>query len=334
MQFQTLVVCRVPRSQCPDHGVLQLDVPWGDTKSRFTLLFERFALDVLSLMKCQSRTARILALSPSEVHGLMHRAVKRGLDRRELTVTAHISLDEKSFHRGHVYGTVLTDVLERRVLDVTFGRDEESARKALASLPEPESVKTITIDMHQSYINAAAELPHADVIHDRFHIAMNLNRAVDEVRRRETAKVPELKNSRYIWLKNPGSRTESQQARFNDLIELELKTTHAYALKQVFRSFFEQETLDDARAFFQCWFKEVHNSGLTPMRKAASMLARHHQGILNYVKHKLTNGYAEAVNGLIQEVKTIARGFRRFENFKIAILFFLGKLDLYPRKCS
>lgn len=92
--------------------------------------------------------------------------------------------------------------------------------------------------------------------------------------------------------------------------------------------------IDLAAQFFQEWHQEVKAAGLDPVSKVARMLELNIQGLLAYVKHKLTNGYAEAINGLIQEIKTVARGFRRFENFKVAILFFLGKLDLNPRKCS
>jgi transposase len=38
------------------------------------------------------------------------------------------------------------------------------------------------------------------------------------------------------------------------------------------------------------------------------------------------------LNSRIQHLISCARGFRRFENLRIAILFFLGKLELYPQK--
>lgn len=38
---------RIPRFQCPEHGVRQAGVPWTEPRSRFTLLFERFAMDVM-----------------------------------------------------------------------------------------------------------------------------------------------------------------------------------------------------------------------------------------------------------------------------------------------
>jgi len=42
------------------------------------------------------------------------------------------------------------------------------------------------------------------------------------------------------------------------------------------------------------------------------------------------NAKAERINGKIQEIKTIGRGDKTFENFRFAILFFCGGLDLYP----
>jgi len=46
-QYQTHVHARIPRVQCSQHGVLQVKVPWAEPKSRFTMRFERLAIDVL-----------------------------------------------------------------------------------------------------------------------------------------------------------------------------------------------------------------------------------------------------------------------------------------------
>ncbi|MDQ7051988.1 MAG: transposase [candidate division KSB1 bacterium] len=54
------------------------------------------------------------------------------------------------------------------------------------------------------------------------------------------------------------------------------------------------------------------------------------QGILNYLKHRITNALLESINSIIQQIKNIARGYKSFENFRIAVLFHLGKLNLYP----
>lgn len=172
MQFATVVVYRVPRSSCKDCGVRQVSVPWAGPKSRFTLMFERLAIEVLKLTRCQSRAAKLLRLSPGQVHDLMSRAVERGPSLRELGEIEHVSLDEKSFQKGHAYGTVLCDVLEKRVLDVAPGRDEQAAGQALKSIPQPEKVKTVSMDLSPAYkLAARLHLPQAEAVCDRFHIA-------------------------------------------------------------------------------------------------------------------------------------------------------------------
>ena len=335
MQFQTIVSARVPRVECSEHGVKQVSVPWAGSKSRFTQLFEEFAIQVLLLTRSQSRTGRLLRLSFDQIHDIMHRAVNRGLDRRSLGDIEHVSVDEKSFQKGHRYGTVLCDAVRKRVLEVVEGRDEEAASLAFASLPHPEAVKTVSLDMSEAFKSAASKsLSSAELIHDRFHVAMLLGEAVDKVRRAEVKERPELERSRYVWLKNPENLTQKQKVVFELLVGIELRTADAYALKQVFRSFFAQDDVESAEQFFNEWCAEVDKRDLVPLSKVVLTLKKNLQGLLNYVKWRLTNGYAEAVNGLIQEVKTVARGFRRFENFRIAILFFLGKLDLNPRKCQ
>ncbi|MBI5400341.1 transposase, partial [Candidatus Saganbacteria bacterium] len=40
---------------------------------------------------------------------------------------------------------------------------------------------------------------------------------------------------------------------------------------------------------------------------------------------------AEGINSKIQQIKSVARGFRSFENYRVAILFHCGKLSLYPQ---
>ena len=94
-QLQTLLHARIPRVNCPEHGVRQAGVPWAEPKSRFTLLFERFAIDVM-LETDGSGAAKILGLSWDEVQHLKERAVDRGRARKPRVVPKRIGLDEKS----------------------------------------------------------------------------------------------------------------------------------------------------------------------------------------------------------------------------------------------
>jgi len=63
----------------------------------------------------------------------------------------------------------------------------------------------------------------------------------------------------------------------------------------------------------------------------AHVFKRNLSNILAYTKHRLTNAVAEGFNNKIQQIKQMAYGFRNIEHFKIAIYFYCGGLDLYPR---
>jgi len=64
----------------------------------------------------------------------------------------------------------------------------------------------------------------------------------------------------------------------------------------------------------------------------AEMFERHRKGVCNALCHEQSNARVERINGKIQEVKTVGRGYRTFKNFQSAILFFHGGLDLFPQQ--
>jgi transposase len=64
--------------------------------------------------------------------------------------------------------------------------------------------------------------------------------------------------------------------------------------------------------------------------EVAQMLKRHLDNLLTYLKHHVTNAVTEGLNSKIQSLKSAARCFLNFCNYPIRILFFCGKLNLYP----
>ena len=66
------------------------------------------------------------------------------------------------------------------------------------------------------------------------------------------------------------------------------------------------------------------------MVDVAKMMKRHLDNILTYLRHQITNAMMEGFNSKIQSIKANARGYRNFANYRIAILFYCGKLELYP----
>ncbi|NBC26145.1 MAG: hypothetical protein GVY08_04740 [Bacteroidetes bacterium] len=83
--------------------------------------------------------------------------------------------------------------------------------------------------------------------------------------------------------------------------------------------------------YFSRWAQDVSRKAIGACQKVATMFKKHLMGILNYICYPITNARAEQVNSKIQQLKSISEGYRNFDNFRNAILFYFGKLNLYPQ---
>lgn len=338
MQFVTLLRARTPRANCPEHGIKTMTVPWAAPQGRFTLHFERFAVEVLLACASVKQACELLGIGWESAHEMMKRAVERGLERRQLDQLKHLGMDEKSFKRGQSYITLLTDLEQSRVVEVVEDRTTEAAGKLWDSLsPEQKAtVEAVAVDMWAPFIQTVEQqVPDADVVHDKFHVSKYLNEAVDQVRRREHKELraqgdETLTGSRQLWLYNPQNFSPEQAAEFAALKNLQLKVARAWAAKELFTKFWQYQEAGWARRFFKDWFGWVSRSRLKPLIAVAKMLKRHLENLLTYLKHHITNAVTEGLNSKIQSLKSAARGFRNFKNYRTRILFFCGKLDLYP----
>lgn len=373
-QFQTTISARVPRLSHPNERDDEEDgsggrsrrgrtellpVPWAEKNSRFTALFERFAITVLQASRSLSEGAELLGLSWDEASGIMNRAVERGMERRQLGGIRRLGIDEpersadrlpqaarrasaasqKSFGKGQSYGSILTDPDGERVLEVQQHRDTESARTLLRTLPAEQraEVEAIVMDMSAAFeAAAAAELPQAEVVFDRFHVSKLLHEAVDQVRKAEhrqrlAAGDDVLTGTKYFWLQAPENMSAQRLDEFIDIFTRSLVTARAWEVKEAFASFYEQPDAATAREFFRIWLRRVKaRKGMVPMKRAAETIRRHLHGLLSWFAHRITNAFNEGINSLIHVIKSAARGFRSFANFRIRILFHHGKLDMAP----
>jgi transposase len=342
MQFETILQARVPRAKCKACGVKTTTVPWAGKHSRFTLLFEAFAIEVIQACGNVRSAASLLGLGWDSVHLIMERAVERGLECRELDSLQYAGIDEKSFRRGQSYVSILTDLTGRRVLEVVEDRTEEAADGLWKTLSgkQKTQIEAVAIDMWAAFANSVkTHAPQAEIVHDRFHISKYLNEAVDKVRRGEHKLLMQtgdesLKGSKQLWLYNPENLSDERWIEFEALKDQELKTARAWAIKEQFRWFWEYRYAGNARKFFNRWYGWATHSQLEPVIKVAKMLKRHLDNTLTYFRHGITNAMSEGFNSRIQSIKSQARGFRAFKNYRTRILFYCGKLKLLPAGIS
>lgn len=338
-QYKTLVHARIPRLNCPTHGVRQLKVFWAEPGSHFTALFESLAIDWLRQTTVKA-VAKQLRLSWDEVDGIQQRAVRRGLERRKMEAPRYAGVDETSFQKRHEYVTVVSDLEKGRVLHIADDRGKEALDEFWKILPVGQIVKieAVAMDMWDPYIKSTREhLPEADerIVFDKFHVAQHLGKAVDMVRRQEHRELleegnPALKGTKYLWLENPAGRSRSKNRDFNQLRELVNRTSRAWALKEMAMGLWDMSYAGAADRNFTFWYRWARRSRLEPMRKVAAMIKNHWKNIRTYFTHRITNAGSESMNSKIQAVKRRACGFRNRLRFRNAIYFHCGGLDLYP----
>jgi len=340
-QLKTYLHARVPRTGCPEHGIHKAKLPWAQTRSRFTLLMERMIIDVIRQCSTISGACAITRVSWDEAFGVMQRAVIRGQERKQAAAVKHLGVDEKAFRKGHSYMTVICDLERATVEHVADDRAIESLAGYYRSLSEAQrrGIEAVAMDMWEPYVQAtlASGMPGAaqKIVFDRFHIMKQMNQAVDKVRLGEHRELSELgsdllKGTKHWWLYAAENLPDRYRERFESVKAQNLRTARAWALKETLRGLWDYGTTAWAGKFFGRWFGWAKRSRLTPVKKVADMIKSRIQNVISYCRHRITNGVAEGLNSKIMSVKRKCCGFRNAENFKTAIYFHCGGLDLYP----
>jgi transposase len=282
-----------------------------------------------------------MGLTWAEVHGVMERAVRRGLERRGEEVIEYLGVDEKSFQKQHEYVTVVCDLGARpRVLAVGDGRGRASLDGFYERQSEEQraGIKAVVMDMWGPYISSTLEhVPGAadKIVFDKFHVVAHLKKAIDDVRKAEHKQLKglgdtTLTGTKYLWLMARRRFDRGAWVDFEALRKSDLRTARAWAIVELFSRFWNYLSPTWARKLFERWYAWAIRSRLEPIKKVARMIKAHLPNILTYLRHRVTNAATEGMNAKIQWIKATGRGFTNRENFRVAILFHCGGLDLYP----
>lgn len=339
-QYKTFIHCRLPRVKCKTHGVKQILPVHAEPGSRKTVLFESFVIDLQK--ECSlSAVARITGLTWDETSGIMDRAVKRGLDRKEKKIPEFLGVDEKSFSKGQKYETIVCDQKTGYVEAVLDNREQKSLEAYYKQFSKEQlaQVESVSMDMWDPFIAATkAYIPGAEkkIVFDKYHIVQYIQKAVDTVRKEEHKILQAsgndiLKGTKYLFLWNEENIPEWRKEEFASIKKLDLKVSRAWAIKENFRHFWEYSQAGWAKKYFDKWYFWATHSRLPSIIKAAKTIKNHLDNVLTYFKHRVSNGLSEAINSNIEKVKRMAYGFRSRDNYRMAILFHCGGLDLYPR---
>jgi transposase len=333
-QYEAYLTARVPRVKCPNAGcgVKQVQVPWARTGSGFTLLFEALVMFLVREMPVKA-AATLLGEHDTRIWRVLDHYVQSARAQADYSEVKRVGIDETSARRGQDYISLFFDLDQRRLLFGTGGKDHETVKAFTDDLKAhggaPKNVTAACIDMSKAFIKGIREaLPNAEITFDPFHLIQHMNDALGKVRAEEARLFPELLHgSRYAFLKNPENLTEKQDETLTKLSRYRLKTAKAYLIKLALQDVYFAPTREDAVALLKSWYNWAIRCQIEQVKKVARTVKDHWNGILAWFDSKLSNGFLEAVNGLIQAAKRRARGYRSTKNLINMAYLIAAKLD-------
>jgi transposase len=232
-QHKAYLHARVPRIRCPEHGVLQVLVPWARPDSGFTLLFEAMVMAMVEHMAVLQIAER-LGVTDQRLWRVVQFYTQQFRLDEDLSQVSQIGIDETACAAGQQYVTVVADLDKHRVIFATPGRDADTVGALAKDLQrhrgDPAKIQEVACDMSKAYIAGIGKhLPNAKITFDHFHLAKIVNDGVDQVRRQEQREDPVaallLKGNRYAVLKNASNQSahEAAIARLVVMPQLHLK---------------------------------------------------------------------------------------------------------------
>jgi transposase len=331
-EYECHLHARVPRIKRDDGKVRLIPTPWEGKVSGFTLLFEALLIQLCKAMPVHN-VSELTGVSDHKVWRVLDSYIDLAKKDENYSDISVIGMDETSIAKGHEYITLFVDLVERKTLHISAGKDNTTVVDFVEVLEaksgDRKAIKQVSCDMSPAFIKGVKEnLPEAEITFDKFHIIKLINEAVDQVRREEGRYTPQLKGNRYIFLKNEANLTEKQKGIKEELSlsKLNLKSMRAMQIREAFQQVYTAENTEEFEGLLNSWYYWATHSQLAPVVKVAKTIKKHWAGILSWKKSQINNGILEGLNSVLQAAKRKARGYK-IKHFKTIAYLLTGKLD-------
>ena len=351
-QYEAWLHAAIPRVSCTAcNKTSQMPVPWAREGSGFTLLFEALALSLTRELPVR-QAAQILRVRDKQLWRRIEYYVGQARARQDMTEVRLIGIDETSVRRGQQYITVVHDLDAKQLLFATPGRDHRTVERFAEDLQahggNPGQIQHACMDMSAAYALGVSEsLPAAQISYDRFHVVALANEAMDEVRTAEwqqdrarvQAALGELDTSErraLLWAmrRNPASWSGPQTTAMHWLQRANLKSARAWRLKMALRQVYGRARQHNdgliAAADLQRWIRWARRSRLDAFKRLGMTLRTHFDAVVRGMVDHRSNAFVEAMNGLLQQARRAARGFRNVWTFISIAYLRMGKLKHLP----
>lgn len=210
---------------------------------------------------------------------------------------------------------VLANVEARTLYDMLPDRSQASIARRLALIPDRHQIELVCTDMWRPYRNAVADvLPQAELVIDRWHVQKMANEALESLRKEFRASLAparrrRLMHDRFLLLRR------ARDLRPQDRLILETWTNEhphlgaAYLAKETLFDIWDLPTEADARAAYMEWQRSLTPDIAPAYQPLINAVGNWSDPIFAYFRHRVTNAYTEALNGLIKVTNRVGRGY-------------------------
>ena len=313
---------------------------WYEPRSPNTKAYEQWALRML-INSTVADAARKLGVSEETIDGILDRWIERAVDWDAWERLGVIGLDEIALKRGHRDFVVLVTVpLEEggvEIVAVLADRKKETVAAFLRAIPETlrRTIERACTDMYEGFVRAIeAEVPWAEIVIDRFHVARAYRDCADTVRKKELKRLKSaLPKAEYAEITRGdvavsqaawGARTAgagTARAGLHLLAEDRGRLSPAGRPDGTVRT---RRHEGGGQGAIRAWCKRVRQSGLAEFESFLGTIDRWMDEITNYFMGRQTSGFVEGFNNRVKVLKRRCYGI-----FNVGSLFQRLTLDLH-----
>jgi transposase len=337
------VELRPKRYRCPycaGHPTTTQRCEWYESRSPNTKAYEQWALRMV-INSTVADAARKLGVSEETIDGILDRWIERAVDWTAWERLGVIGIDEIALKRGHRDFIALVTVPLAgggvEILAVLADRKKETVAAFLRAIPEQlrHTIERACTDMYEGFVSAIEEeVPWAEIVIDRFHVARAYRDCADTVRKKELkrlkralpkAEYAELQGAMWPFRKRPVELKPPAWELLERVFTYSPKIEAAYHLREDLTELFERDyTKAGATCAIRAWCKRVRARGLAEFESFLGTIDRWMDKITNYFQGRQTSGFVEGFNNRVKVLKRRCYGI-----FNVGRLFQRLTLDLH-----
>lgn len=288
-------------------------------------------------------------LSYDSVLGALERRISSEVDWGRYESLGVMGLDEIALKKGHrdfvVIATARLSDGHLGILGVLKNREKDTIVAFLRSIPMRllQTIHTVCCDMYEGFTEAVRqEIKTAQIVVDRFHVAVKYRDAVDELRKQELKRLKhELDEAAYKALKGSmwAFRRQRKDWTSEDRQVLRRLFAHAPTLKLAYQLQEQLTTIFDqplskpvAKRKIRAWVKRVKKSGLSCFDDFLSTLNHWWEEITNFFTQRANSGFVEGLNNKIKVLKRRCYGLFNLNHIFQRIFLDLEGFSLFARR--